>query len=61
MDLTPETESSMISYLHNDPKKKVYGKHKYKEGVHLPREVLEKEFKEYISLMSKRVDIKDIM
>ena len=61
MDLTPEAESAMISYLNNDLKKKVYGKHKYKEGVHLPREVLEEEFKEYIKLMSKRIDMKEII
>ena len=61
LTLTPEAESAMISYLNNDPKKKVYGKHKYKQGVHLPQEVLEEEFKEYIELMSKRVDCKEII
>ena len=61
MNLTPEAESAMISYLNNDPKKKVYGKHKYKQGVHLPREVLEEEFKEYIELMSERVACKEII
>ena len=61
MNLTPETESAMMSYLNNDPKKKVYGKHKYKQGVHLPREVLEQEFKQYVELMSKRVDRNEIV
>ena len=38
LTLTPEAESAMINYLENDPKKKVYGKHKYKkEGVHLSK------------------------
>ena len=61
MNLTPEAESVMISYLNNDPKKKVYGKHKYKQAVHSPRDVLEEEFNKYIELMSKRVDRKDII
>ena len=55
MNLTPEAESAMISYLNNDPKKKVYGKHVYKKGVNLSRQFIEQEFKEYIDLMSKRV------
>ena len=61
MNLTPEAESAMISCLNNDPKKKVYGKHKYKQDMHLPWEVLEKEFKEFIELMSKQVDCKKII
>ena len=61
MNLTPEAESAMISYLKNDPKKKVYGKHVYKKGVHFSRQFIEEEFKEYINLMSKRVNRKDIV
>ena len=54
MDLTPEVETAMTSYLENDPKKKVYGKHIYKKGVYLPTEVLQEEFAYYITEMSKR-------
>ena len=61
MNLTPEAEAAMVSYLENDPKKKVYGKHVYKKGVHLPRGVLEEEFKYYINEMSKRVKKKDLV
>ena len=61
MNLTPEAEAAMVSYLENDPKKKVYGKHVYKKGVHLPRDVLEEEFKYYINEMSKRVKKKDLV
>ena len=51
----------MINYLNNDPKKKVYGKHVYKKGSHFSKEFIEKEFKEYIDLMSKRVKHEDII
>ena len=61
MDLTPEAQSAMISYLTNDPKKKVYGKHVYKKGVHFSRQFIEEEFKEYIDLMCKRVNREDII
>ena len=61
MDLTPQAQSAMISYLKNDPKKKVYGKHIYKKGVHFSRKFIEEEFREYIDLMSKRVDRKEIV
>ena len=61
MNLTAEVETAMVSYLKNDPKKKIYGKHVYKKGVHLPRDVLEEEFKYYIDEMSKRVNKKDLV
>ena len=54
MNLSPKTEAGMASYLEND-KKKTKAKHVYKDGIHLPREVLEEEFKYYIEAMSKRV------
>ena len=61
MNLTPEAESAMISYLNNDPKKKVYGKHKYKNGVSFSRQYFMEEYKEYIDLMAKRIDPQDIV
>ena len=53
MNMSPKTEERMIAYM-EDEKNKVYTKHVYKEGVHLPKELLEKEFKYYIDEMSKR-------
>ena len=61
VDLTPQAQSAMISYLNNDPKKKVYGKHVYQNDVHFSRQFIEEEFKEYIDLMSKRVRREDII
>ena len=61
MDLTPQAETAMINYLNNDPKKKVYGKHVYKKGSHFSREFIEREYKEYIDLMSKRFKREDIV
>ena len=61
MNVTPEAESAMINYLNNDPKKNVYGKHVYKKGSHFSKEFIEKEFKKYIDLMSKRFKREDII
>ena len=62
MNLTPEAQSVMISYLNNDAKKKRnYGKQVYKKNVHFSRQFIEEEFKDYIDLMSKRVDREDIV
>ena len=61
MNLTADVEAAMINYLNNDPKKKVYGKHVYKKGSHFSKEFIEKEFKEYIDLMSKIVKHEDII
>ena len=61
MDLTPEAESAMMNYLNNDPKKKVYGKHVYKKGSHFSREFIEREFKEYVDIMTKTFNLKDIV
>ena len=58
MNLSPKTEAGMAEYLEND-KKKAKAKHVYKDGCHLPREVLEEEFKYYIEAMSKRVKKKE--
>ena len=61
MNLTPEAESAMINYLNNDPKKNVYGKRVHKKGSHFSKEFIEKEFKEYIDLISKRFKREDIL
>ena len=61
MNLTLEAEAAMINYLNNDPKKNVYGKHVYKKGSHFSKEFIEKEFKEYIDLMSKRFKRENIL
>ena len=61
MNLTPEAESAMISYLNNDPKKTVYGEHVYKKSFQFSKEFIETEFKEYIDLMSKRVKREDLV
>ena len=60
MNLTPQVESAMIHYINNDPRKNVYGKHVYKKGNYFSREFIEKEFKDYIELMSKRTKREDI-
>ena len=62
MALTPQTESAMLHYLENDPKKTVYGQHKYTmEEFGITTDDLEEEFKEYIELMSKRTSIENII
>ena len=62
MTLTPQTESAMRNYLENDPKKTIYGAHKYTlEEFGLTKEDLRVEFKEYVELMSKRIKIEDII
>ena len=62
INLTMETESSWKRYLDNDPIKTKYGKHKYTmEQFNLTREELAQEFEEYIDIMSKRADAKDIL
>ena len=60
--LTAETELAWKRYLDNDPKKKKYGNHKYTlEEYGLTREILAEEFKEYIDIMSKKINLKDIL
>ena len=61
MNLTPKVESTMIDYINNGSRKKVYGKHVYKKGNSFSREFIEKEFKEYIELMSKGAKREDII
>ncbi len=61
MTLTPEAEAAMVHYLNNDPKKKVYGKHIYREGVYFDKEFFEENFKEYIDLMSKRIGRENVI
>ena len=62
INLTPETESAWKRYLDNDPIKTKYGKHKYSmEQFNVTKEELAEEFKEYIDIMSKRADPKDIL
>ena len=61
MTFTSEAEAAMINYLNNDPKKNVYGKHVYKKGSHFSKEFIEREFAEYIDLMSKRFKREDIL
>ena len=59
--LTAETEFAWKKYLDNDPKKK-YGSRNYTlEEYGLTREILAEEFKEYIDIMSKRINLKDIL
>ena len=60
--LTTETELAWKKYLDNDPKRKKYGSHKYTlEDYGLTKEGLAEEFKEYIEIMSRKVDLKDIL
>ena len=62
LKLTPQTEDAWKKYMDNDPKKKKYGKHKYTmEQYNVTKEDLAEEFKEYIQLMSKKYDTKDIL
>ena len=56
INLTPQVESPMTDYINNDPRKNVYGKHVYKKGNSFSREFIEKEFKEYIELMSNELN-----
>ena len=61
MDLTPQVESAMMDYINNDTRKKLYGHHVYKKGPPFTKEFIEREFKEYIDLMSKRVPLEEIV
>ena len=62
MTLTPETESAMVHYLNNDPKKTKYGVHKYTlEEFGISIDEIKEEFKEYIEIMSKTTKLEDII
>ena len=62
MTLTPQTESAMGHYMNNDPKKTVYGQHKYTlQEFGLTIDDLKEEFKEYIEMMSKTTKMEDII
>ena len=61
MNLTPEAELAIHSYLQNDPKISVYGKDVSKKSVSFSKEFIKEEFKEYITLMAKRIDPNDIV
>ena len=62
MTLTPETESAMVHYLNNDPKKTTYGEHKYTlEEFGISVDDIKEEFKEYLEIMSKTTKLEDII
>ena len=60
--LSRETEEAWRKYVDNDPVKTKYPKHKYTiEEFNITKEDLAEEFKEYIEIMSKRVDLKELL
>ena len=62
MTLTPETESAMVHYMNNDPKKTTYGVHKYTlEEFGISVDEIKEDFKEYIEIMSKTTKLEDII
>ena len=62
MILTPETESAMVHYMNNDPKKTTYGVHKFTlEEFGISMGQIKEEFKEYIEIMSKKSKLEDII
>ena len=56
MKLTPQAEEAMTKYIDHDPKKKVYGKHVYKNDLDFSNKFIQKEYQEYIQLMATKVD-----
>ena len=62
LTLTPKTVEAWRNYTNNDPIKKKYAKHKYTmDRFNITKEELAEEFKEYIQIMSKRVDPKELL
>ena len=62
MTLTPETESAMVHYMNNDPKKTTQGVHKFTlEEFGISMDEIKEEFKEYIEIMSKKSKLEDII
>ena len=62
MTLTPETESAMVHYMNNDPKKTTHGVHKFTlEEFGISMDEIKEEFKEYIEIMSKKSKLEDII
>ena len=56
MKLTPQAEEAMTNYIDHDPKKNVYGKHVYKNGLDFSRQFIQEEYQEYIELMATKID-----
>ena len=56
MDLTPQVESAMNSCIKNEFKIGSYQKSVLEESEAFSRDSVERDFKEYLNLMSKRVD-----
>ena len=56
MKLTPQAEEAMTDYINHDPKKNVYGKHVYKNGLDFSRQFIQEKYKEYIELMATKID-----
>ena len=62
MTLTPETESAMVQYMNNDPKKTTHRVHKFTlEEFGISMDEIKEEFKEYIEIMSKKSKLEDII
>ena len=62
LTLTSETEAAWRNYTKNDPIKTKYGRHKYTmDDFNITKEDLAEEFKEYIEIMSKRINPKEIL
>ena len=60
--LTPATESAMVHYMNDDPKKTTHGVHKYTlEEFGISMDEIKEEFKEYIEIMSKKSKLEDII
>ena len=62
LTLTSETKAAWRNYTNNDPIRTKYGRHKYTmDDFNITKEDLAEEFKEYIEIMSKRINPKEIL